>query len=206
LSGDDDTRPPTERGKPVQHPGPGIIVGVPRVLLILPTGSYRAAEYLAAAERLGVEVVVASERAQALAATMGQNFLEIPLHDPAEAARRIVAQARSEPRLALHAILGVDDQGLLAAALAAAELGLPHSPPESVALTRDKAAMRAAFAAEGVPQPAYEVVASGAAGAAEAAERLGPPVVVKPISLAGSRGEQRSTAGRRGMWGGTARR
>ncbi|HKH88210.1 MAG TPA: ATP-grasp domain-containing protein, partial [Acidimicrobiales bacterium] len=188
LSGDDDTRPPTERGKPVQHPGPGIIVGVPRVLLILPTGSYRAAEYLAAAERLGVEVVVASERAQALAATMGQNFLEIPLHDPAEAARRIVAQARSEPRLALHAILGVDDQGLLAAALAAAELGLPHSPPESVALTRDKAAMRAAFAAEGVPQPAYEVVASGAAGAAEAAERLGPPVVVKPISLAGSRG------------------
>ncbi|MGD0083868.1 MAG: ATP-grasp domain-containing protein [Acidimicrobiales bacterium] len=160
-----------------------------RVLLILPTGSYRATEYLAAAERLGVEVVVASERAQALAATMGENFLEIPLHDPAEAARRIVGQARRDPRLALHAILGVDDQGLLAAALAAAELGLPHSPPEAVALTRDKASMRAAFAAAGIPQPDYEVVDPGAANAVGAAtDRLGPPVVVKPTSLAGSRG------------------
>ncbi len=162
---------------------------MPRVLLILPTGSYRAAEYLAAAERLGVEVVVASERAQALAATMGENFLEIPLHEPAEAARRIVAQARRDPRLALHAILGVDDQGLLAAALAAAELGLPHNSPESVALTRDKAAMRAAFAAGGVPQPDSEVIPSGdPAAAAAAAKRLGPPVVLKPTSLAGSRG------------------
>jgi biotin carboxylase len=162
---------------------------VPRVLLILPTGTYRAEAYLSAAERLGVDVVVASERAQALAATMGESFLEVPLDDPPEAARRIVAQARGDPRLRLDAVLGVDDQGLVAAALAAEELGLDHSSPEAVGLTRDKAAMRAVFDAAGVPQTDFEVVDPGDPGAvAAASERLGPPVVVKACSLSGSRG------------------
>ena len=162
---------------------------MPRVLLILPTGTYRADEYLSAAERLGIEVAVASERAQALAATMGERFVEVPLDDPAEAARRIVAQARRDPRLTLAAVLGVDDQGLMAAAQAAAELGLRHSPPESVALTRDKAAMRAVFEAAGVPQADFVVVDPGdASPVAAAATRLGLPVVVKPCSLSGSRG------------------
>ncbi|MGA2209058.1 MAG: ATP-grasp domain-containing protein [Acidimicrobiales bacterium] len=160
-----------------------------RVLLILPTGTYRADEYLGAAERLGVEVVVGSERAQALAAQMGERFVELPLDDPPEAARRIVAQARRDPRLGLDAVIGVDDQGLLAAALAAAELGLAHNPAAAVALTRDKAAMRTAFSAAGVPQPSYEVIAGGVADdVADAAGRLGPAVVVKPCRLSGSRG------------------
>jgi biotin carboxylase len=169
---------------------------VPRVLLILPTGTYRADDYLSAAERLGVEVVVGSERAQALAATMGERFIELPLDDPPEAARRIVAQARRRPDLALDAVIAVDDLGLLTAALAAAELGLAHSAPAAVALTRDKAAMRRVFRAGGVPQPDFVVVESGSADAvAAAARRLGPPVVVKPCSLSGSRGVIRADSG-----------
>ena len=66
------------------------------------------------------------------------------------------------------------------------ELGLAHSPPEAVALTRDKAAMRPAFSAAGVPQPSYEVIAGGVADdVADAAGRLGPAVVVKPCSAFG---------------------
>ena len=137
---------------------------MPRVLLILPTGTYRADEYLAAAERLGAEVVVGSERAQALAATMGERFIELPLDDPPEAARRIVAQSRRDARLALDAVVGVDDLGLVTAALAARELGLAHSPPEAVALTRDKAAMRRRWRQAGVPQPEFVVVEAGDAG------------------------------------------
>jgi biotin carboxylase len=178
---------------------------VPRVLLILPTGTYRADEYLAAAERLGVDVVVGSERAQALAATMGERFVELPLDDPPEAARRIVAQSRRDSRLGLDAIVGVDDLGIVTAALAARELGLVHSPPEAVALTRDKAAMRREWQRAGVPQPEFVVVEPGEAGAvAEAVMTLGAPVVVKPCSLSGSRGviradspdEARRAAGR----------
>ena len=154
--------------------------------MILPTGTYRASAYLEAARRLGVDVVTASERAQALASTMGEHFLELPLEDAAAAARLIVERSASLP---LDAVVAVDDEGLLAAAIASHELGLRHSPVEAVRLTRDKAAMRSAFAAAGVPQPAFEVVPAAKPSAASgAAARLGYPVVLKPTSLSASRG------------------
>lgn len=174
---------------------------MPRALLILPTATYRADAFLAAAGRLGVEVVTASERPQALAAVMGDRFLEVPLAAPDEAAGRI---AELGARQRLDAVVAVDDQGLLAAALAGEALGLPHNPPAAVAATRDKAAMRALLARTGVRQPAFAVCewdgpgergeAGGAGGGglgfavAAAAERLRAPVVVKPTGLSGSRG------------------
>ncbi|MEX2625520.1 MAG: hypothetical protein WD225_01485, partial [Ilumatobacteraceae bacterium] len=57
---------------------------MPRVLLFLPTGTYRAADFIAAASRLGAEVVVASEEEQPLAASMGERALVVDL-DRAEA-------------------------------------------------------------------------------------------------------------------------
>ncbi|MGH9170330.1 MAG: ATP-grasp domain-containing protein [Acidimicrobiales bacterium] len=156
---------------------------MPTVLLILPTSTYRAEEYLSAAERLGVTVVIASERRQAMAGVMGEAFLEVPLADPRQAAELLVDHGR---RVTFDAVVAVDDQGLLAAALACETLGLRHSPAAAVALTRDKAAMRAAFAGAAVPQPDYEVVP--AQQVARASERLGMPVVVKPASLSASRG------------------
>jgi biotin carboxylase len=159
---------------------------VPTICLILPTGTYRAEGYLAAARRLGATVVTASERPQALAGKMGGRFVEVPLDDPERAAALIVARAAIVP---IDAVLGVDDQGIVAAAIAGERLGLSHSPPAAVRLTRDKAAMRAAFARGGVPQPPHVVVAPGSPEAvATAAGTLGAPVVVKPCSLAGSRG------------------
>jgi len=41
-------------------------------------------------------------------------------------------------RLALDAVLAVDDQGLVVAAAAAARLGFAHNPVDAVAATRDK--------------------------------------------------------------------
>jgi biotin carboxylase len=164
----------------------------PTVILLLPTGTYRAEEYLTAAEKLGIGVVVGSERAQALAGVMGERFLELPLAEPDVAADRIVEHVR---RLAatdaspVAAIVAVDDQGSIAAALASRRLGLPHSSPEAVALTRDKASMRTAFGRAGVSQPEFVVVErAGAGGVAAAADRIGCPVVVKPRTLSGSRG------------------
>jgi biotin carboxylase len=159
---------------------------VPTVLLILPTGTYRAEEYLAAAKRLGATVVVASEREQALAPQMKDRALALPLDDPERAAALVVEH---DSRLGLDAVLAVDDQGLLTAALASEALGLRHNPSSAARLTRDKAAMRRAFGAAEVEQPRYVVVAPGSPeGAARAAAALGRPVVVKPCSLSGSRG------------------
>lgn len=172
------------------------------VCLILPTATYRANAYLSAARRLGLEVVTASEAAQAMATAMGGHFLEIPLDDPIEAARRIVERSRSVP---LDAVVAVDDQGLLAAAVASESLGLRHSPPEAVRVTRDKAEMRRLFEKAALPQPRFRAVepATPAAVVAAAVE-IGFPVVVKPVSLSASRGviraddaEAAATAARR---------
>jgi biotin carboxylase len=76
---------------------------------------------------------------------------------------------------------------VIAAALGAERLGLPHNPPGAVARTRDKAAMRRALAQAGVPQPRFALLPPGA-DAGAAAREVGLPCVVKPLGLSGSRG------------------
>ncbi|MDQ1566214.1 MAG: hypothetical protein QOF96_1094 [Actinomycetota bacterium] len=168
---------------------------VARVLLLLPTGTYKAPDFLDAARRLDVDVVVASETAQTLADAMGDRALVVDLANPEASAAAISALATRHP---LDAVVGVDDQGVMIAALAGERLGLSHNAPEAVARTRNKAAMRTALAAaDGRPrhadaagilrQPAFRVVGRDGDVVA-AAKEVGWPVVVKPVSLSASRG------------------
>src|SRR5215207_2246333 len=152
-----------------------------RLLLLLPTATYRAGDFLAAARTLGAEVVIASERRLV---SIGDAALTVDLRRPEAAAEAIVAEAEERP---LDAVVAVDDQGVRVAALATERLGLPGNPPEAVAATRDKAAMRRALAAAGVPQPRHRPVGPGDDPAAVAVE-VGLPCVVKPLSLSASRG------------------
>ncbi len=156
-----------------------------RVLLLLPSATYRAPDFLAAAATLGVEVVVGSEHRQAMADAMGDRALVVPLKDPEAATKAILAL---HGRLPLDAVLAVDDQGVLIAALAGRAMGSAHNPPEAVARTRDKAAMRDALASAGVRQPEYRVVAGHGGDVAASAAEVGLPCVVKPVALSASRG------------------
>ncbi len=155
-----------------------------RVLLLVPTGTYRAADFLAAASRLGVEVVVGSERRQAMAASMGDRAVVVPLDGVEAAVGTIEALHRRRP---LDAVLAIDDQGLVVAAVASERLGLSHNQPDAVSATRNKAIQRARLAASCVPQPDYRVVGVGAPVAVAAAE-IGYPCVVKPVSRSASQG------------------
>jgi biotin carboxylase len=145
---------------------------VPRVLLVLPSATYRAPDFLDAAARLGAEVVVGSEHRQALSESMGDRSVTLTLSRPEMAADQI---ARLAERAPLDAIVAVDDGGTRAAAAASARLGLRGNAPEAVARARDKAAMREAFAAAGVPQPAF-------------GGDVGFPRVLKPLTRSGSQG------------------
>jgi biotin carboxylase len=153
---------------------------VSRVLLLLPTATYRAADFLAAARALGVEVVVASEQPPVLPRPSGDGAIVVPLDDPDDAARVIEALDARHP---IDAVVAVDDQGTLAAARAGEQLGFPHNPPAAVARTRDKAAMRDALAAAEVPQPRYAVFQDP-----DRVPDVAWPCVVKPTGLAASRG------------------
>ena len=155
-----------------------------RVLLLLPTGTYRAADFAAAAGRLGVEVVVGSERRQAMAASMGDRAVVVPFGPLEAGVAAITAVHRRSP---IDAVVAVDDQGLEVAAAASELLGRPHNPLAAVRATRDKATMRALLAAASVAQPDYRVVDPGGS-VADAASALGFPCVVKPVSRSGSQG------------------
>ena len=139
---------------------------------MLPSATYRAPDFLDAAARLGAEVVVGSEHRQALSESMGDRSVTLTLSQPERAADQIEQLAERAP---LDAIVAVDDGGTRAAAAAAKRLGLRGNAPEAVARARDKAAMREAFAAAGVPQPAF-------------GDDVGYPRVLKPLSRSGSQG------------------
>jgi biotin carboxylase len=147
---------------------------------LLPTTTYRATDFVRAASRLGADVVVGSEEAQALAPAMGDRAVVVPLEDFDEAVAAITDLHRRAP---LDAIVAVDDRGVMIATAASERLGLRHNPPAAVAATRDKGAMRRALARHRVPQPRFAL--------AHDPDRLpdvGFPCVVKPISLSGSQG------------------
>lgn len=153
------------------------------MLLLVPSATYRAADFLAAARRLHVEVVVGCDQPPVL----GDRTLTVALDDPEAAAAAIVELDR---RLPLDAVVAVDDRGAVAAAAACARLGLAANPPEAVAATRDKLRLRHRLDRAEVPQPAFAALPAdaGPEAAAAAAGGLGFPVVVKPVSLSASQG------------------
>jgi biotin carboxylase len=157
---------------------------VPRVLLLLPTSTYRAADFVRAASRLGVEVVVGSEERQALADDMGDRAVLVPLSDTTAAVDAILELHERSP---IDAVVAVDDAGVEAAAAAGVRLGFPHSDPAAVADTRNKRAMREALARADVPQPRFRVL-DDVARVGDVAAEVGFPCVLKPLGLAASRG------------------
>ena len=159
-----------------------------RVLLLLPTRTYRARDFMEAAYRLGVEVVVGSERRQVFAPLFPGGHLRLDFLRPRQAVRSIATFARSYP---LDAIVAVDDEGTVLAAAAAKALGLPHNPVAAVAATRNKHRLRRKVAAAGLLSPRFERL-SIADDPVRSAQRMPFPCVLKPLHLSASRGVMRA--------------
>jgi biotin carboxylase len=161
---------------------------MPRVMLILPTETYRATAFLRAAEELRLQVVVASNEAPTLATLMEGRVLTLDLHRPAESAGRAAEFAARRP---IDAVVGVDEGSVITAANIAARLGVKQrNPIESVAATRDKRLLRRRLTAAGMVQPRVaEIDVDADERTLDAAvRRTGFPCVVKPVDLAASRG------------------
>jgi len=155
-----------------------------RVLLLIPSRTYRTHDFMAAASRLDVEVVVGSEHRPALAGLMDGRHLRLDFENINGSTGRIVAFAQARP---LAAIVAVDDAGTLLAAAAAEALGLPHNSVHAVEAARDKARMRERFAQAGLLTPRF-TTASIDGDAETIAATVGYPCVIKPLDLSGSQG------------------
>jgi len=155
-----------------------------RVLLLLPTTTYRAEAFVSAARELGVEVVAASDRPSTLQAELPEHLLTLDFLKPDVAAREVQELARRRP---IDAVVPVDDLTTVVAAAIAEALGLPANPVQSAMATRNKAIMRQLLARTGVPSPRCTAL-SIEDDPGTHARQASYPCVLKPLILSASRG------------------
>ena len=155
---------------------------MPRAVVLLPSTTYRAADFVAAAESLNVDLVVASEQPPPF--DMGDNYVQIDCSEPESAAAEITGLGDEVP---LDAIVAADDAGVVVGAMAGSNLGLRANPPDAAATTRNKLEMRRRMATEEVPQPSF-VALHANVDPIEACTTLGFPLVIKPVSRSASQG------------------
>lgn len=161
--------------------------GRPRLLLILPTTTYRAEAFVEAARRLDVDLTVASEHDSTFSSSQPDRLLTLDFGDPEHAASQVVKFADEHP---VTAIFGVDDATAVLAAHASRALDLAHNPVQAVEAAGDKYRQRSVLCAAGVPVPNFtahrvdddERVLS---------EHVKYPCVIKPVALSASRGVMR---------------
>lgn len=153
-----------------------------RIVVILPSSTYRAGEFVKASAELGVELIVASEGDPPI--EMGDRYLQIDCSDVDAAAARIVALGDKAP---IDGIVAADDMGVVVAAVAGQKLGLPSNDPDAARATRDKAIMRRRLESGEVPQPRWATV-DPSDDAGTLAESIGFPLVIKPLALSAGQG------------------
>jgi biotin carboxylase len=160
----------------------------PRLLLLVPTSTYRAEAFVRAARRLAVDLSLASETASSLAQEHPGDFPPFDFADPIDTADKARHFARKTP---VHAVVPVDDRSVLAAATIAEALGLPHHPVDAARATINKFLARERMHAAGIPIPKYTLLSLHASTGAlerELARAVGYPAVLKPLAMAASRG------------------
>ena len=152
------------------------------MLLLVPARTYRAAEFLLAASRLGLDIIVGSDGALPLGSRPVLRVSPGDLHGSVDG-----IMARCGP---VDAVVAADTPMLVLAAAVAARMGLAHNPVEAVIAAADKAGQRRRWAHAAVAQPAFRIVPAAASEGpvAQAAARVGFPCVVKAVSLGASQG------------------
>ena len=156
----------------------------PRLLLLLPSTTYRAAAFVAAARRLGADLTVASDHVSVFADAQPDNFLALDFAQAERAAEQAAAFHANYP---VTGIFAGDDDTVVVAAHIARALGLPYTTVDAALAARDKHRQRVLLRAAGVPVPDFALVALD--DDLEARAREAPyPCVLKPLRLAASRG------------------
>ena len=155
-----------------------------RVLLLSTTTGYQLRTFVEAAERLGIEVVLATDRCDHLDDPWQDGAVPVRFHEEERSLAAILEAVAERP---IVGVLAFGDRPAVLAAKVAEALRLPGNPAAAADATRNKAAMRQRFATAQLTTPWFLEVPTSADVHALAA-RVRYPCVVKPIGLSGSRG------------------
>jgi biotin carboxylase len=147
-----------------------------RILLIAATTGYQTRAFADDAQRMGVELVLATDRCHVLPDPWGDNAVPLRFEDPAPGIESLLEFGPFD------GIVAVGDRPASVAAQAAAALGLSFSPPDAVHAAHDKFLARERFRGAGLLTPNHRLIA-------ESSDRARAyPCVLKPLTLSGSRG------------------
>jgi biotin carboxylase len=155
-----------------------------RVLLFATTTGYQTRSFGEAAERLGVQLVFATDRCQVLDDPWRDQAVPIHFHDEAASVQTVLDTVCTHP---IDGIVVVGDRPTVIASRVAQALDLQGHPPEATAIARNKFLMRERLREAGLPVPAFVRTTPGAALNSITCS-IAFPCVVKPIALSGSRG------------------
>lgn len=154
----------------------------PRVLLCATTTGYQTRMFDEAAARLGIELVLATDRCDRLDDPWRDRAIPVRFHDETAATAAVLAALHGTR---LDGVLAVGDRPVALAALVAEARGLPWHSVSGARASRDKRVFRARQHAAGLAAPWFTTVP---AGQTTAPDGVTYPCVVKPLVLSGSRG------------------
>ena len=156
-----------------------------QILLFAPKRTYRLQDFLAAARKLDIHVILASDRCKILADMYPQeNVVAVSFSHPDRTVTQIKEQIDIQ---SISAVLAADDAAAIPAARVAQALGLPFNRPSAIRKSRNKFMFRHAMAKAGLPSPPFHLAAIH-----KPPETILPqvrfPCVLKPLMLSGSQG------------------
>ncbi len=146
-------------------------------MLVAATTGYQTRAFDQAARRLGIQMLLATDRCHILEDPWGDRALPVRFAKPLES---------QFDHLTADGILAVGDRPARIAALIAERLNLPFHPPTAVETASDKHLARERFAAAGLISPEHYRFKVEVAQAVSPAGAY--PCVLKPLGLSGSRG------------------
>lgn len=152
-----------------------------RVLIVASTTGYQTRMFLDAADALGYEAVLATDRCHVLNDPWGDQALPLRFEDPDASVAAVSGLAQ------IAGVVALGDRPATIAALIAQRLGLPFHSSEAVSICRDKYLTRCKFKAAGLPVPGFHRVPLDR-DPATAASNTPYPCVLKPLGLSASRG------------------
>jgi hypothetical protein len=151
-----------------------------RLLLIGATTGYQTRVFAEAAERLGFDLILATDRCHVLDDPWGDRAIALRFEDPPGAAATLAGAQ-------VDGMVAVGDRPAYIAALAAERLGIPYNSPDSVAASRNKFLARERFRAAGLFVPEFYRIPLSE-GPERTALQARYPCVLKPLGLSASRG------------------
>jgi biotin carboxylase len=145
--------------------------------LVAATTGYQTRTFAEAGRRLGLDIILATDRCHVLDNPWGDQALPIRFEQPVESAERMA-------ELQVDGIVAVGDRPAWFAALAAERLGLPFHRASAVEAAGDKYLARERFAQAGLLTPDnYQISRDSPPRASRFY-----PCVLKPLALSASRG------------------